>query len=126
MSSIVDSSVLFNETNLATDKSVIIDMSQIDRLSIQITLFSFTPGLLTFPAVSLNESVDGVNFTQVANLSFQTMGVTIWHVDPVFSQYKKIMYTADGGSATFKIQINAHNDTITSFGGTVIKVFGVS
>lgn len=126
MSSIVDSSVLFDEINLTTDKSVIIDMSQINRLSIQITVFAFTGGLPDFPMVSLNESVDGINFTQVANLTFQTIGVTIWHIDPVFSQYKKILYQAQGGSGTFKIQINAHNDSITSFGGTIIKVVGVS
>jgi hypothetical protein len=126
VSCLVDNSVLFDETNLATDKSVIIDMSQIDRLSVQITVFAFTSGLPDFPMISLNESVDGINFTQVANLTFLTVGVTIWHIAPIFSQFKKILYQARNGSGTFKVQINAHNDTITSFGGKVNTVFGVS
>ena len=125
MSCLVDNSVLFDETNLATNKSVILDLSQTDRLSIQITVVSFTSTVLT-PTVTLLESVDGINFTPISQLYFATQGVTIWHVDPIFSQFQKIWYRANGEESTFKIQINAHNDTITSFGGTITKVFGVS
>lgn len=94
-------------------------MSQVDRLAIQITVTDFTGS----PMFHLHESVDGVNFAQVANLTVVGAGVTIWHVFPVFSQFKKIHYHANDGSATFKVQINAHNDTIGSFGGTITKVY---
>lgn len=122
MSCIVDNSTVLTGVNATTDQSVIIDMSQINRLSVGINVTAFTLG----PIITLYESIDGVNFTPVATLTIAVTGLTIWHVDPVFSQFKKILYTANGGSASYTVKINARNDSLNSFGGGVSKIFGTS
>ena len=122
MSCIVDNSTIFDEGPLSTNRSVLIDMSQIDTLSIgiNVTASSGSNTLTCF------ESVDGLNFSPVANLVITMTGVTIWHIGPCFSRYKKILYTAGSGSATFTVTINARNNSVNTAGVGLLKVVGVS
>jgi hypothetical protein len=114
MSRIIDERVLFNEVNLAVEKSVIMDMSEIDFLSVAINITACTGSNV----LDLLESLDGINFVPVASKIMTEPSLTIWHVYPVFSRYKKLHYVPGTGGATFTVQINARDTGIQSSGKT--------
>ena len=122
MSCIVDNSTIFDVTNLSTNRSVLIDMSQIDTLSIGINVTA-SSGSNTLTCL---ESVDGLNFSPVAMLTITGTGTTIWHIGPCFSRYKKILYTAGTGSATFTVTINARNNSVNTAGVGLVKIIGTN
>lgn len=122
MSNLVDARTIFDETNLSTSKSALLDLSEADLVSIGITVTACTGSNL----LDLFESVDGINFVPVASLIITIPGTTIWHIYPVFSQFKKILYTPGTGSATFTVIVNIHNHTILSSGRIGDITAGVS
>lgn len=122
MSRIVDARRIFNETNLSTQKSVILDVGEADLLSIQIDVTTATGSNL----LDLYESVNGDTFVPVASLIITIPGVTIWHVYPVFSRYKKILFVPGSGASTFTVDLNVHNHTIQSTGDSITMTPGIS
>lgn len=123
MSGLIDATQIMNFTNAAVGHSVVLDLADCDLLSIAITVSSATGSNI----LSLGESVDGINFVEVATLTITTPGTTIWHVYPVFSQYKKILYTPGSGAASFTVRINIHTHTIETAGvGIRNRVIGTT
>lgn len=112
MSGLIDATQVMNFTNAATAHSVILDLADCDLLSVGITVTAASGS----NTLSLDESVDGVNFVEVATLTITSPGTTIWHVYPVFSQYKKILYTPGSGAASFSVRLNIHTHTIETSG----------
>lgn len=122
MSRLIDAQQVFNETNLTTQKSVILDLGECDRLSVGITVSAATGSNL----LDLYESVNGIDFVPVASLIITMTGTTIWHVHPVFSRWKKILYVPGSGSASFTVDINVRNDSLSGQGDSVPMTPGVS
>lgn len=118
MSMIVDNSRVINKTNQTTTTGVVLDLSDIDRMSISAT---YTPVGGGTGTLAVYESVDGTNFVAVSGLtvSITMAGTTIWHLDPVLSRYYKILYTATTFGMTFSVTINARNNTALNNGYVV-------
>ena len=112
MSQIVDNSRVISKTNQTTTVGVILDLSDIDKISISST---YTPVGGGTGTIAVYESVDGQNFVAVSGLTVNiTMsGTTIWHLEPI-SRYYKILYTATTFGMTFTVDINARNNTAFS------------
>ena len=110
MSQIVDNSQVINLTNQTTTTGVVMDLSDIDIISISSTYTPVSGGTGT---LAVYESVDGTTFVAVSGLtvSITMAGTTIWHINPVFSRYYKILYTASSNGMTFTVNINARNNT---------------
>ena len=110
MSTIADNSQVINFTNQTTTKGVVLDLSDIDIISISSTYAPVGGGTGT---LALYESVDGTNFVAISGLtvSISSSGTTIWHLNPVFSRYLKILYTASTFGMTITTTINARNNT---------------
>ena len=125
MSTLVDNSVVLTGTALAANKSAILDLSEIDVLSMQVVSTAQSGSNV----IALYESVDGSNFVAVSG---DTVTVTttpvnvIWHLSPVYSRYLKVLFTAGSGATTFKVTMNARNNTIFSGGNTVPVTLGNS
>lgn len=113
MSTIVDNSVVVNQTNQTTTMGTVLDMQDIDILSMSVTYAPVAGGTAT---IALYESVDGVNYIAISGLtvSVSGSGTTIWHLNPVFSRWLKILYTATSGGVTYSASINARNNTARS------------
>jgi hypothetical protein len=109
MSSIADARQVINLVNQTTTTGVILDLSDIDIMSISSTYAPVGGGTGT---LAVYESVDGQNFVAVSGLTVNiTMaGTTLWHINPVFSRYYKILYTASSFGMTFTVTINARNN----------------
>lgn len=109
MSQIVDNSQVINLTNQTTTTGIVLDLSDIDLISISSTYAPVGGGTGT---LAVYESVDGQNFVAVSGLtvSITMSGTTIWHLVPV-SRYYKILYTASTFGMTFTVTINARNNT---------------
>jgi hypothetical protein len=110
MSAIADNRQVINVINQTTTTGVILDLSDIDILSLSST---YTPVSSGTGTLALYESVDGQNFVAVTGLtiSITTAGTTIWHLNPVFSRYYKILYTASTAGMTFSVTMNARNNS---------------
>ena len=110
MSTIVDNRQIMNLTNQTATIGVVLDLSDIDIISFSSTYTPISSGTGT---LALYESVDGQNFIAVAgvNVSITTAGTTLWHVDPVYSRYYKVLYTASSAGMTLTVTINARNNT---------------
>jgi hypothetical protein len=110
MSAIADNRQVINVVNQTTTTGVILDLSDIDILSLSST---YTPVSSGTGTLALYESVDGQNFIAVTGLtiSITTAGTTIWHLNPVFSRYYKILYTASTAGMTFSVTMNARNNS---------------
>lgn len=110
MSSIVDSRAVLSLTNQTTTTGVVLDLSDIDVLSLSSTYSPVSSGTGT---LALYESVDGVNYVAISGLtvSISMAGTTIWHLSPVYSKYLKILYTATSAGMTLTTTINARNNT---------------
>jgi hypothetical protein len=113
MSSIVDNRAVIKLVNQLTTTGIVLDLSDIDILSLSATYVPVGGGTGT---LALYESVDGVNYVAVSGLtvSITASGTTIWHLDPVFSKYYKILYTATSFGMTFTVTMNARNNTALS------------
>ena len=113
MSQIVDNSQVINFVNQTTTKGVVLDLSDIDVISISST---YTPVGGGTGTLAVYESVDGTNFVAVSGLtvSITMSGTTIWHISPVYSRYYKILYTASTFGMTISTTINARNNTAWS------------
>jgi hypothetical protein len=110
MSQIVDNRAVINFLNQTTTQGVVLDLSDIDIMSISSTYAPVSSGTGT---LALYESVDGQNFVAIAGLtvSISTSGTTIWHLDPVYSRYLKILYTATTAGMNLIVTMNARNNT---------------
>lgn len=122
MSNITDGTQVFNRVNQSTPVSAIVNLANADVLSVGITVSAATGSNV----LSLSESVDGINFAEVATLTITAPGTTIWHVYPIFSKFKKILYTPGSGAASFTVTLNVHNHSIPSTGDVTPIVLGVS
>jgi hypothetical protein len=110
MSMIVDNRAVISLVNQTTTTGVVLDLADIDIMSISST---YTPVGGGTGTLALYESVDGTNFVAISGLtvSITMSGTTIWHLNPVFSRYLKILYTATTFGMTFTSTINARNNT---------------
>jgi hypothetical protein len=110
MSTIVDNRAVISKVNQTTTTGVVLDLSDIDIMSISST---YTPVSAGTGTLALYESVDGTNFVAISGLTvaISSSGTTIWHLSPVFSRYLKILYTATSNGMTFTTTINARNNT---------------
>lgn len=113
MSTIVDNRQVINVVNQTTTTGVVLDLSDIDILSLSATYAPVGGGTGT---LAVYESVDGQNFVAVSGLTVNitTSGTTIWHLTPVISRYYKILYTATTFGMTFGVTMNARNNTAWS------------
>lgn len=110
MSCIVDNRAVISFVNQTTTKGVVLDLSDIDIMSISST---YTPVGGGTGTLALYESVDGTNFVAISGLTvaISASGTTIWHISPVYSRYLKILYTASTFGMTITTTINARNNT---------------
>lgn len=110
MSTIVDNRAVISKVNQTTTIGVVLDLSDIDVMSVSSTYAPVSAGTGT---LALYESVDGTNFVAIAGLTvaISASGTTIWHLAPVFSRYLKVLYTATSNGMTFTTTINARNNT---------------
>lgn len=113
MSSIVDNRAIITFVNQTTTRGAILDLSDIDVLSLSST---YTPVGGGTGTLALYESVDGQNFVAVSGMTvaISSAGTTIWHLSPVFSRYYKVLYTATTFGMTLTVTINARNNTARS------------
>lgn len=118
MSMIVDNRAVISVVNQTTTTGVILDLSDIDIMSISST---YTPVGGGTGTLALYESVDGQNFVAISGLtvSISASGTTIWHLNPVFSRYLKILYTATTFGMTLTTTMNARNNTCVNNGYVV-------
>lgn len=123
MSQITDNSQIINVAAQAANMSAILDCSELDILSVQVVSTAQSGSNV----IALYESVDGQNFVAVSGAT-ETVTTAptdvIWHVDPVFSRYYKVLFTAGSGATTFTVSINARNNSIFSGGNTVPVTLG--
>lgn len=112
MSQIVDASRVINFSNQTTTKGVVLDLGDIDKISISSTYTPVSGGTGT---LAVYESVDGQTFVAVSGLTvaISSAGTTIWHLDP-YSRYYKILYTASSNGMNLTVTINARNNTARS------------
>jgi hypothetical protein len=110
MSQIVDARQIINLVNQTTTTGVVLDLSDIDILSLSST---YTPVGGGTGTLAVYESVDGVNYVAVSGLTvaISASGTTIWHLSPVISKYYKVLYTATTFGMTLVVTMNARNNT---------------
>lgn len=111
MSCIVSNAPVMSGTALAANKSAILDCQDIDVLSLQVVSTAQSGSNV----IAVYESVDGQNFVAVSGdtVTITTSAVNvIWHLQPVFSRYVKVLFTAASGSTTFTVSMNARNNTV--------------
>jgi hypothetical protein len=109
MSLIADNRAVMNLVNQTVTTGVVLDLSTIDLLSIGAT---YTPVGGGTGTLAVYESVDGVNYVAVSGLtvSITMAGTTIWHINPIFSRYYKILYTASSFGMTLTVTLNPRNN----------------
>lgn len=125
MSMIVQNGIVVTGSALAANKSAIIDCQDIDVLSLQVVSTAQSGSNI----IALYESVDGTNFVAVSGdtVTITTGAVNIiWHLDPVFSRYLKVLFTAGSGATTFVVSMNARNNTVLTNGVTVPITLGTA
>jgi hypothetical protein len=110
MSNLVDARQVINLVNQTTTTGVVLDLSDLDIISFSST---YTPVGGGTGTLALYESVDGQNFVAVSGMTvaISASGTTIWHVNPVYSRYYKVLYTATTFGMTFTVTMNARNNT---------------
>lgn len=125
MSFIVDNSRVMTGTALATNKSAILDCQDLDVLSLQVVSTAQSGSNV----IAAYESVDGTNFVAIGG---DTVTITssavnvIWHIQPVYSRYIKVLFTAGSGATTFTVSMNARNNTVLTSGVTVPITLGTA
>lgn len=118
MSAIVDNSTVVSRTNQTTNRGTVLDLQDVDVLSVSVT---YAPVLTGTATIALYESVDGTNYVAISGLTVAVSapGTTIWHVSPVYSKWLKILYTATSGGVTYSATISARNNSVRSNGVTI-------
>jgi hypothetical protein len=113
VSQIVDNRQVISFSNQTTTSGVVLDLSDIDILSISSTYAPVGGGTGT---LAVYESDDNANFVAVSGLtiSITMSGTTIWHLVPVISKYYKILYTASTAGMNLTVTIAARNNTAWS------------
>lgn len=125
MSAIVSNSQIMSGTLLAASSSAIIDCQDLDVLSLQVVSTAQTGSNV----IALYESVDGQHFVAISGdtVTITTSPVNvIWHLQPVFSRYVKVLFTPASGSTSFTVTMNARNNTMISNGPGVAVTLGNS
>jgi hypothetical protein len=109
MSLIAVNQQVINFTNQTTTSGVVMDLSTIDLISISGT---YTPVSSGTGTLAVYESVDGTNYVAVTGLTvaISASGTTIWHINPIFSRYYKILYTATSNGMNLTVTVNARNN----------------
>lgn len=115
MSDIVDNSTVVSRTNQTTTRGTVLDLQDIDVFSVSVTYAPVAAGTAT---IALYESVDGTNYVAISGLTVAVSapGTTIWHLNPVFSKWLKILFTATSGGVTYSATIAARNNSTISNG----------
>lgn len=115
MSAIVDNSTVVSRTNQTITRGTVLDLQDIDTLSVSVTYAPVAGGTAT---IALYESVDGTNYVAISGLTISVSGAgtTIWHLSPVYSKFAKILYTATAGGVTYSATISARNNSTISNG----------
>lgn len=118
MSAIVNNDVVVSRTNQTVIRGTVLDLQDIDILSVSATYAPVAAGTAT---IALYESVDGVNYVAISGLTVNvsSAGTTIWHLDPVFSKYVKILFTPTSGGVTYSATISARNNSVNSVGANI-------
>ena len=115
MSDVVSLIKMFNQSAQAVTIGAVVDLSDIDVASIQVVSTAQSGSNV----IALYESADGSNYVAVSGL---TTTVTtspvdvIWHVNPVYSRYYKVLFTAGSGATTFVVTLCARNNTSQGLG----------
>lgn len=109
MSLLADNRQIISFSNQTTTAGVVLDLSTIDIISLSATYLPVSSGTGT---LAVYESVDGTNFVAVSGLtvSISSGGTTLWHINPVFSRYYKILYTATTFGMNLTVTMNARNN----------------
>jgi hypothetical protein len=109
MSLIAVNQQVINFTNQTTTSGVVMDLSTVDLVSIS---GSYTPVSGGTGTLAVYESVDGVNYVAVTGLTvaISMSGTTVWHINPIFSRYYKILYTATSNGMNLTVTMNARNN----------------
>ena len=115
MSAIVDNSRVVNQTNQTVTRGTVLDVQDIDVISVSVT---YAPVLTGTATIALYESVDGVNYVALSGLTVAVSapGTTIWHISPVYSKWLKILFTPTSGGVDYSATINARNNSVISNG----------
>lgn len=115
MSAIVDNSQVVSRTNQTVARGTVLDMQDVDVLSVSVT---YAPVLTGTATIALYESVDGVNYVAISGLTVAVSapGTTIWHLSPVYSKWLKILFTPTSGGVTYSATISARNNSTISNG----------
>lgn len=109
---------IFNLTDQAADTSAILDCACVDVLSVQVVSTAQTGSSV----IALYESVDGSNWVAISG---DTETITtadtnvVWHLEPVFSRYVKVLFTYGSGACTFSVKVTARNTTSISVDSSV-------
>lgn len=115
MSAIVDNSQVVNQTNQTIARGTVLDAQDLDILSVSVT---YAPVLTGTATIALYESVDGTNYVAISGLTVAVSapGTTIWHVNPVFGKWIKILFTPTTGGVSYSATISARNNSTISNG----------
>lgn len=115
MSAIVNNDRVVNQTNQTIARGTVLDVQDIDVLSVSVT---YAPVLTGTATIALYESVDGVNYVAISGLTVAVSapGTTIWHISPVYSKWMKILFTPTSGGVTYAATISARNNSTVSNG----------
>lgn len=115
MSAIVNNATVESRTNQTVTRGTVMDMQDIDVLSVSVT---YAPVLTGTATIALYESVDGTNYVAISGLTVAVSapGTTIWHVSPVYSKWVKVLYTPTTGGVDYSVTISARNNSTISNG----------
>ena len=119
MSDTVSNVQLLSKAAQAATVGAIVDLSDIDVASFQVVSTAQSGSNV----IALYESVDGTNFVAVSGLTVTITTSptdTMWHLNPVYSRYYKVLFTAGSGATTFTVTLNARNNTAQGLGAYVI------
>lgn len=118
MSATVDASQVESRTNQTVTRGTVLDLQDIDVISVSVT---YAPVLTGTATIALYESVDGTNYVAISGLTVAVSapGTTIWHVNPVFSKWMKILFTPTSGGVDYSATISARNNSVNATGNTV-------
>jgi hypothetical protein len=113
MSTIVNNTQIFSQTNVTTSYTYNIDVTNIDNIAISVTCTPVSSGTGT---LVLNASVDGANFAPIPNssTSISASGTTIYTVANPAYKYIQVSYTASSNGMTIVGSINSRDNTIVS------------
>jgi hypothetical protein len=125
MSNCVDNSQIMKYSSLATTTGAVVDLSDIDVCSFQVVSTAQSGSNV----IALYESVDGTNFVAVSGVTvtITTLNTdTVWHLNPVYSRYYKVLFTAGSGATTFNVTLNARNNTAQGLGAYVVPPVSIT